>query len=113
MVGDEMMDVMAALPPAEGKTAAEVGDEQADERVYGKDVGDGEVSGIMCGEHELVLHTERQWMSGVSECARRTQKRPRKAAEVMYQPWRRATALTTNRLTYRASSLPYSDMWQW
>lgn len=60
MVCDEMMDVVAALPPPEGKATAEVGDEQTDERVHGKDVRDGEVAGIMCGEHELMLHMERQ-----------------------------------------------------
>ena len=31
MVGDEVVDVVAALPPSDGEAAAEVGDEHADD----------------------------------------------------------------------------------
>jgi hypothetical protein len=56
MVCHEMMDIMAALPPPERESATEVGNKQADERIHGKDVRDGKVSRIMCGEHDLMLH---------------------------------------------------------
>lgn len=52
---DEMVDIVAALPPANRQAAAEVGDEHADERVNNKDLGDGSMPGIMGCEHDLVL----------------------------------------------------------
>lgn len=50
-----MMDIVTALPPSHGKTAAKVGDEEANEGVGLKLLGDGAVSGIVSGEHDLVL----------------------------------------------------------
>lgn len=55
LVGDQVVDVVAALPPSHGQTAAEVGDEEADEGVEGEVVGDGSVSGVVSSEHDLVL----------------------------------------------------------
>lgn len=37
----EMVDVVAALPPANGQAAAKVGDEHANERVDDKNLGNG------------------------------------------------------------------------
>lgn len=54
-VRDEMVDVVAALPPANGQAAAEVGDEHADERVDNKDLGNGSMAGIVGREHDLML----------------------------------------------------------
>lgn len=59
MVCHEMMDIMATLPPPERKAATEISDKQANKGIHGKDVRDGEVPGIMCGEHDLVLHMGR------------------------------------------------------
>jgi hypothetical protein len=55
VVGDEVVDVVAALPPAHGEAAAKVGNEDGDEGVDGEVVGDGEVTSIVSGEHDLVL----------------------------------------------------------
>jgi len=55
MVGDEVVDVVAAFPPANGEAAAEVGDEDADEGVGDKVMGDASVAGVVRGEHDLML----------------------------------------------------------
>lgn len=54
-VGDEVMDVMRGLPPANAETAAEVGNEGADERVVDKVSCNATVAGIVCGKHDLLL----------------------------------------------------------
>lgn len=41
LVGEEMMDIVAALPPPNGQATAKVGDEHADERVDGKYLSNG------------------------------------------------------------------------
>lgn len=41
LIGDEMMDIMTALPPPNGQATAKVGDEHADERVDGECLSDG------------------------------------------------------------------------
>ena len=55
VVRDEVVHVVAALPPADGETAAEVGDEGADEGVGDEVVGDAAVAGVVGREHDLVL----------------------------------------------------------
>lgn len=54
-IRNEVVDVVAALPPANGQAAAEVGDKHADERVDDKDLGNGSMTGIMGCEHDLML----------------------------------------------------------
>ena len=56
LVGDEMMDIVAALPPPHRQATAEIGDENTNKRVNDEVVGDGAMSGIVCGKHNLVLH---------------------------------------------------------
>lgn len=55
LVGDEMVNIVAALPPSDGQTAAKVGDEHANETVNLEILGDGSVAGIVSGEHDLML----------------------------------------------------------
>ena len=55
MVCDEMMDIMAALPPANRETTAEIGDEESDESVDDKVVGDSTMTSIVCCKHYLLL----------------------------------------------------------
>ncbi len=68
MVGDEVVDVVAAFPPANGEAAAEVGDEDADEGVGDKVVGDASVAGVVRSEHDLMLlsvrwiGSDRRWV---------------------------------------------------
>ena len=50
-----MVDIVTGLPPADGKAAAKISDEHANERVHNEDVGNGPVPSIVCGEHDLVL----------------------------------------------------------
>lgn len=54
-VGYQMMDIVAALPPAHGETAAEVGNEDGNKGIHGEVVGYGTVPSIMGREHNLVL----------------------------------------------------------
>ena len=55
LVGDEVVDVVAALPPSDGQATAKVGDEHAEQRVHDEVLGDGTMAGIVRGEHDLVL----------------------------------------------------------
>lgn len=55
LVGDEVVDVVAALPPPDGQAAAEVGDEHGDEGVDGEISRDGKVSSIVSRKHDLML----------------------------------------------------------
>jgi len=54
VVGDEMMHVVTAFPPANRQAAAEVGDEHADQGVRDEFMGDAHVSGVVGGEHDLM-----------------------------------------------------------
>lgn len=54
VVGDEMVDVVVALPPAEAEAAEEVGDDDPDDGVGREAVRDAHVSGVVRGEDELV-----------------------------------------------------------
>ena len=53
-VGDEVVDVVVALPPAAGEAAEEVGNHDADAGVGVEVVGDAHVAGVVDGEDELV-----------------------------------------------------------
>jgi len=55
MVRDEMMDIVTALPPADGETTAEIGDEEANEGVDDKVMGDSTMASIVCCKHYLLL----------------------------------------------------------
>lgn len=54
MVGDEVVDVVRAFPPAQRETAAEIGHPHANQRVDDKVARDGAVAGVVGREHELV-----------------------------------------------------------
>ena len=53
-VGDDVMDVVVALPPAEAEAAEEVGDDDPDDGVQGERVRDSHVARVVRGEDELV-----------------------------------------------------------
>jgi len=55
MVCNKVMNIMTALPPPNGETTAEVGDEYANECIHDKIVCDGKMSSIVSGEHDLML----------------------------------------------------------
>lgn len=50
-----MVNVVTALPPSDGKTAAKVGDEHGNQSVNLKVGCDGQVTSIVSSEHELML----------------------------------------------------------
>ena len=50
-----MMNVVAALPPSNGKAAGEVGHKHADQGVRDEIVGDAEMTSVMGYEHNLML----------------------------------------------------------
>ena len=54
IIGDEVMDVVTALPPADGKAAAEVSDEDANEGIGGEILGNATMTGVVGGEHYLM-----------------------------------------------------------
>lgn len=54
MVCDQVVHVVAALPPSNGQATAEIGDEHADDAVSNKVVRDGTVASVMGREHDLV-----------------------------------------------------------
>lgn len=56
MVGDEMMDIVATLPPSNGETATKVGNEEGNEGVDDKIMGDSTMASIVCCKHYLLLH---------------------------------------------------------
>jgi len=84
MVGDEVVDVVAAFPPANGEAAAEVGDEDADEGVGDKVVGDASVAGVVRGEHDLMLLSIRWIGSEMGSIAlpRKSQERLRQSCTI-------------------------------
>ena len=53
-VGDDVVDVVVAFPPADAEAADEVGDEDADAGVDVEVVRDAHVAGVVGGEDELV-----------------------------------------------------------
>lgn len=53
-VGDDVVDVVVAFPPAEREATEEVGDEDADDSVGCEGVRDTHVAGVVGGEDELV-----------------------------------------------------------
>ena len=53
-VGDNVVDVMVALPPAYGETTQKVGNEDAYASIDVKIVRDAHVAGVMSGKDELV-----------------------------------------------------------
>lgn len=69
MVCNEMMDIVTALPPADGEAAAEVGDEEGNEGIDDKVMGDSTMASIVCCKHYLMLEGSQSW------CVRRRVKR--------------------------------------
>ena len=61
VIGDQMMNVMAALPPADGQTATEVGDEDANESICDEIMGNASMPGIVGSEHDLMLLIDQQY----------------------------------------------------
>lgn len=55
VVGDEVVDVVTALPPADGEAAAKVRDEDPNQGVNEEVSGYGAMVGIVCREYDLVL----------------------------------------------------------
>ena len=84
VIGDEMMDIVAALPPSNRQTTAEIGNEHANQRIRNEVMCDTQMAGIMSCKHNLVLSYLADAPSKNHE--RPTQKRPRKAEDVMYHP---------------------------
>ena len=54
-VRDQMVDIVRALPPADGQSTAEVGDKCTYEGVDDKVPCDPSMTCIMCYEHDLLL----------------------------------------------------------
>lgn len=54
-VGDEVMDIVAALPPSYRQPATKVCDEHADQGVGEHAVGNASVACVMGSEHDLML----------------------------------------------------------
>lgn len=54
MVGDEVVYIVRALPPAQRETAAEISHPHANQRVDDKVARDGAVAGVVGRKHELV-----------------------------------------------------------
>lgn len=97
VVGYEVVDVVAGLPPADAQAAAEVGDEHADQGVGDEVVGYASMAGIVGGEHDLVLMVCQLVRSGFGSCRGSiTQNSPRKAADVRYHSARRHTTNSAN-----------------
>ena len=55
VVGDEVVDVVAAFPPPDRQAAAEVGHEHADQGVGDEIMGDAPMTGVVGGKHYLML----------------------------------------------------------
>lgn len=53
-VGDDVVDIMVAFPPAQGEAAEEVGDDDADDCVEREGVCYAHVAGVVGREDELV-----------------------------------------------------------
>lgn len=53
-VGDNVVDIVVALPPAEAKAAEEVGDDYSDNGVEGEGVRYSHVTGVVGGEDQLM-----------------------------------------------------------
>lgn len=54
MICDEMVNIVAPLPPPHGQAAAEIGNEDGDQAVDGEVAGDGAMTGIVRAEHDLL-----------------------------------------------------------
>ena len=54
MVGDEVVDIVTALPPSHGQTTAQIANEYSNERVHDDVVGESPVARVMSGEHDLM-----------------------------------------------------------
>ena len=55
-VGDDMVDVVASLPPAHGQATDEVGNDNTNARVDLEIMRDTHMPSIMCRKNELVPH---------------------------------------------------------
>jgi hypothetical protein len=55
MIRDQVVHVVAALPPSDGEATAKVGNEDADQGVDDKVLGDGAVTCVVGAEHDLML----------------------------------------------------------
>lgn len=55
MIGDEMMDIMTALPPSNWQSTQEITNENADKRIVDKVLGDASMSCIVRSKHDLML----------------------------------------------------------
>ena len=71
LVRHEMVDVVATLPPANRQAAAEVCNEHADQGVGDEIMGDAAMTGIVGGEHDLMLDSVISDHPGVSFRTRR------------------------------------------
>ncbi len=72
-VGHNVMDVVVPLPPAYGKAAEEIGNDDTNDRVQLEVVRDAIVAGVVCNEDELVPrhpheHRTQRIVSAVQEC---------------------------------------------
>lgn len=58
MVGNKVMNIMAALPPAYRQPAAEVGNKDTNHSISHEIMCNASVACIMCREHDLMLEAD-------------------------------------------------------
>lgn len=81
-VRDDVVDIVATLPPTEGKSSAEIGNEGSNERVDDKVVGDAHVAGVVGGEGQLMPETAHEQCRELEILVPEKYERERKEREV-------------------------------
>ena len=55
MISDQVVDVVAALPPPDRKTTTKISHEHSDEGIKNEVVSDAKMTSVMGYEHDLML----------------------------------------------------------
>jgi hypothetical protein len=95
-VGDKMVHVMAALPPTDGKTTAEISNKHSDKSVDDEVGCDGEMASVVGSKHDLMLRLLVDSFNDGKQI--HTQNTPRNIADVMYHWLYRAREKSENRV---------------